>query len=145
VETNTSGQPLGSVYNQSAQTEPLHQYADTAQPAQQTVPTYTQQLPTTYPTSPLPVASNATSQALSVGVLGLIVVGTGTLGANLHRVQDGDMSMSEAVTNSLAKGAAGGVAAAGATAASTSFTTGGALGLAVTVAVGTGISYLLNK
>lgn len=137
METNTSGQPLGSVYNQSAQTEPLHQYADTAQPTQQTVPTY--------PTSPLPVASNATSQALSVGVLGLIVVGTGTLGANLHRVQDGDMSMSEAVTNSLAKGAAGGVAAAGATAASTSFTTGGALGLAVTVAVGTGISYLLNK
>jgi len=138
VETNTSGQPLGSVYNQSAQTEPLHQYADTVQPTQQTVPTG-------YPTSPLPVASNVTSQALSVGVLGLIVVGTGTLGANLHRVQDGDMSMSEAVTNSLAKGAAGGVAAAGATAASTSFTTGGALGLAVTVAVGTGISYLLNK
>jgi len=145
VETNTTNQTVGDMDSQNAQTDPLHQYANVAPPTQQAAPMYNQQYPVAYPTSTQLVTNNVTSQVISAGVLGLIVVGTGTLGANLHRVQDGGMNMSEAVANSLAKGAAGGAAAAGATAASTSFTTGGALGLAVTVAVGTGISYLLNK
>lgn len=140
----------------TAHTEPLHQYANVASPAQQTAPMYNQQpfaqnpqyvqqTPVAYSANATPVTNTVVSQAISAGTFGLIVVGAGTMGANLHRVQDGEMSMGDAVANSLAKGAAGGVAAAGATAAATSFTSGGALGLAVTLAVGTGISYLLSK
>ena len=82
---------------------------------------------------------------LAAGLFGLVVVGTGTLGANLHKVSDGDMTMGEAVSESLSKGAVGGLATAAATAASTSLTSGGLLGLAVTVAAATGVSYLLSK
>jgi len=60
-------------------------------------------------------------------------------------VQDGDMSMSQAVNNSLVKGAAGGIAAASATAASSTLTNGGIAGLAVTLAAATGVSYLLSS
>ncbi len=112
--------------------DPMHQYA-----------VYPQQVPMQPPQQQLvnPVAS----QALSVGVLGLIVVSTGTMGANLRKVEEGEMSMGEAVSNSLAKGAAGGIAAATATAASATLTSGGLAGLAVTLATATGVSYLLSK
>lgn len=112
-------------------------------------PTYqnlaAQQVPPT--TSLLPMATTPlqTSQVLAAGLFGLVVVGTGTLGANLHKVSDGDMTMGEAVSESLSKGAVGGMATAAATAASTSLTSGGLLGLAVTVAAATGVSYLLSK
>ncbi|PHR27238.1 MAG: hypothetical protein COA36_09630 [Desulfotalea sp.] len=146
METNTTDQSVEGMYSANTQTDPLHQYANVVPPSQPVAaPMYNQQYPATYPINTPVVASNVTSQAYAAGVLGLIVVSTGTLGANLHRVQDGDMSMTDAVANSLAKGAAGGVAAAGATAVAASFTAGGALGLAVTLAVGTGVSYLLNK
>ncbi len=144
-----STQPASNMDPQSGQVDSLHQYATAAtanQPVYQQYPA-SQQYPVTqqYPiVNPVSVESVA-SKALSAGVLGLIVVATGAMGANLHRVQEGEMKIGDAVTSSLAKGAAGGVAAAGATAAAGSFTTGGALGLAVTLAAGTGISYLLNK
>ena len=126
-----------------SQTVPLHQYSvspQNAPPEQAPAPYYPQQVPT-YPTKETTVAA---SQALAAGMFGLIVVGTGTMGANLHKVQDGDMSMSEAVNNSLIKGAAGGIAAASATAASNTLTSGGIAGLAVTLAAATGVTYLLN-
>lgn len=112
------------------QTDPLHQYA---------VPV--QQQPVNYPTQ----AAVKTTEVLAAGVFGLIVAGTGTMGANLHKVNDGKMTMGDAVGNSLVKGAAGGVAAASATAASTTLTSGGMAGLLVTLAAATGVSYLLSN
>lgn len=112
------------------QTDPLHQYA---------VPMQAQ--PVNYP-----VQTNIkTSEIMAAGMFGLIVAGTGTMGANLHKVNDGDMTMGEAVGNSLTKGAAGGIAAASATAASTTFTNGGIAGLTVTLAAAIGVSYLLSN
>lgn len=113
-----------------AQTDPLHQYV---------VPV--QQQPVNYPVQ----ANVNTSEVVSAGIFGLIVAGTGTMGANLHKVNDGKMTMGEAVGNSLVKGAAGGVAAASATAATSTFTNGGIAGLAVTLAAATGVSYLLSN
>ena len=113
-----------------AQTDPLHQYAVPMQPQ-----------PVNYPVQ----ATVKTSEVLAAGIFGLIVAGTGTMGANLHKVNDGKMTMGEAMGNSLVKGAAGGIAAASATAASTTFTSGGVAGLAVTVAAATGVSYLLSN
>lgn len=112
------------------QAEPVHQYV---------VPM--QQQPVNYP-----VQTNVnTSQIVDAGIFGLIVAGTGTMGANLHKVNDGQMTMGEAVGNSLVKGAAGGAAAASATAASGTFTNGGVAGLAVTLAAAIGVSYLLSN
>lgn len=82
---------------------------------------------------------------LASGLFGLVVVGTGTLGASLHKVNQGDMSMSEALSHSLSTGAVGGIATAAATAASSALTRGGLPGLAVTLATATGVSYLLSK
>lgn len=147
MEAAQTNQNVDGIQTQTTQTDPLHQYATVAPPHQQAAaPMYNQQYPPAAYSVHTPVTSNTlSSQTLSAGLFGLIVVGTGTLGANLHRVQDGEMGMGDAVSNSLAKGAVGGVAAAGATAAAKGFTTGGAIGLAVTLAVGTGVSYLLNK
>jgi hypothetical protein len=118
-----------------SQVNPQHQY----NPAQQAAPSTAAFVP------PPPAAvSLQTSPLLAAGMFGMIVVATGTLGANLHKVGEGDMSLTEALSHSLYKGAAGGIAAAAATAASASLTRGGALGLAVTVAAATGVSYLLN-
>lgn len=86
-----------------------------------------------------------TAQLLSAGLFGMIVAGTGTMGANLHKVRQGDMSLGEALSESLAHGAAAGVATAAATAAASSLTRGGLLGLGVTLATATGVSYLINK
>lgn len=114
---------------------PLHQYA--------TTPVYPQQV---VQTPVYPVQQSAlTEQVMSAGVFGLIVVATGTMGANLHKVQGGDMTLTQSVNNSLVNGVKGGVAAASATAASKTLTAGGVLGLAVTLAAATGVSYLLNK
>lgn len=86
-----------------------------------------------------------TSQLLSAGLFGMIVAGTGTMGANLHRVQQGEMSLGEALSESLVRGAAAGVATAAASAAANFLTRGGLLGLGVTLATATGVSYLINK
>ena len=85
------------------------------------------------------------SRAFSAGLFGMMVVSTGTLGANLHHVADGSMTLGQAVGHSVTNGITGGVAAATATAAASSLTNGGAAGLAVTIAAGTGVSYLINK
>lgn len=87
----------------------------------------------------------AAPQLLSAGLFGMIVAGTGTMGANLHKVQQGEMSLGEALSESLVRGAAAGVATAAASAAASSFTRGGLLGLGVTLATATGVSYLINK
>ncbi len=114
------------------QSEPLHQYTTADYPFMQQ-PVYPVQQDLLGP------------EVVAAGIMGVIVAGTGSLGSNLHRVEDGDMTMTEAATNSLVKGAAGGVAAAAATAAAKSLTNGGITGLAVTLATATGVSYLLSK
>lgn len=93
----------------------------------------------------MPVTPVHPSQVLAAGLFGLVVVGTGAMGANLHKVKAGDMSMGDAASHSLARGAVGGIATAAATAASVTLTRGGLLGLAVTLATATGVSYLLSK
>ncbi len=124
----------------------VHQYAAAipaggAPPVQAPAPYYPQYVASV----PARTTTTITSEALAAGMFGLIVVATGTMGANLHKVQNGDMTMSQAVNNSLAKGAAGGVAAASATAASATLTSGGITGLAVTLAAATGVGYLLSN
>lgn len=104
-------------------------------------------------TTPSPVSSVVSSivesigesRTASAGVLGFVVVSTGTMGANLNKVTKGEMSLTQAAGDSLAKGAIGGTAAACASAASSSLTTGGVAGLAMTLAAATGASYLINR
>ncbi len=121
-----------------------------AQPASQTIPMQgapplTAPMPN-YPQhiQPQAAANAQTSQVLSAGILGLIVGATGTMGVNLHKVGDGDMTLSNAAVDSIVKGAKAGIATAIATAASTSLTGGGITGLAITLATATGAVYLLN-
>ncbi len=85
------------------------------------------------------------SQVVSAGIFGMIVAGTGAMGANLHKVQAGEMEMGEALSQSLLRGAAAGAATAAASAAAGSFAKGGLLGLGVMLATATGLSYLLSK
>lgn len=118
---------------QSNQTTPLHQYSTV-----QVVPVQNYPVKSATP-------SPSVSKTVSAGLLGFIVVSTGTMGANLVKVSDGDMTMTQAAGDSLTKGAMGGTAAACATAASTTLTNGGMAGLAVTLAAATGVSYMLNK
>jgi len=126
-----------------SRTDSLHQYSPapgSAPPAQAPAPNYPQYAAA----APAKATTAVTAQALAVGTLGLIIVGTGVMGANLHKVQDGGMGMGEALSDSLVKGAAGGIAAASATAAAATLTSGGIAGLAVTLATATGVSYLLG-
>ena len=69
-----------------SQVNPQHQY----NPAQQAAPSTAAFVP------PPPAAvSLQTSPLLAAGMFGMIVVATGTLGANLHKVGEGDMSLTE--------------------------------------------------
>lgn len=146
METKSSSHSAGEQMNQTgiSQTQPNYQYATAQQqpPPQAPAPYYYQQ---SLPFYQVNTSAVATSRALSAGIFGLIVVGTGAMGANLHRVNDGSMTTGEAIKNSFAKGAAGGVAAASATAISATMTAGGLAGLVVTLAAATGVSYLLSK
>ena len=115
------------------QTTPLHQYSTVqVQPVQ------------TYPAKFAAPAATV-SKTASAGLFGFIVVSTGTMGANLAKVSAGEMTMTPAAGDSLAKGAIGGTAAACATAAASNLTNGGVAGLAVTLAAATGVSYMINR
>lgn len=115
----------------STSSTPLHQYS--------TVPVYPVQ---TYPAKS---TTPTVSRTASAGILGFVVVATGTMGANLSKVTDGQMTLVQATGDCLAKGAIGGTAAACASAASSTLTDGGVAGLAVTVAAATGVSYMINR
>ncbi len=117
----------------SYQTTPLHPYS--------AVPVTPVQ---TYPVKST-VDSVTVSKTASAGIFGFIVVSTGTMGANLNKVTDGEMTMAQAAGDCLAKGAIGGTAAACATAAATTLTSGRVAGLAVTLAAATGVSYMINR
>ena len=126
---------------------PHHPYQSAQHPhMQHTVP-----MPGTYPAVsptahvPLPVKDESMSAIVQAGIFGLIVGTTGAMGANLHSVQRGDISVNEALSNSMVKGGIAAVATATATAASRSLTQGGAAGLAVSIVTATSTAYLLNK
>nr|WP_320189923.1 hypothetical protein [uncultured Desulfobacter sp.] len=120
-------------HTQSKQTTPLHQYSTVQVHPVQTYPVKS--------AAPAPTVS----KTVSAGIFGFVVVSTGTMGANLVKVSEGEMTMTQAAGDSLTKGAMGGTAAACATAAATSLTNGGVAGLAVTLAAATGVSYMLNR
>ncbi|OEU73000.1 MAG: hypothetical protein BA864_07115 [Desulfuromonadales bacterium C00003093] len=84
------------------------------------------------------------SAILATGLLGAVATGAAALAVDLHRVQDEQISMSQAVADSLLKGAGGGVAVAAATAAARSVGGGGLINLAVMVATATGVGFLLT-
>lgn len=136
----------------AATADPLHQYAlpqaNQGSPAMAPAPyypSYQQQVAPVYPVKTTAAVSVLTSQALTAGLFGLLLVGSTSLGTNLRKVSEGEMGMGEAAGNSLFKGAAGGLAFAAATAAANSLTEGGTSGLLVTLATATGVSYLLNQ
>ncbi len=101
--------------------------------------------PMAYPVQPVSSSSSTVSRAMSAGIFGFVVVSTGVMGANLNKVTKGEMSVGQALGDSVVKGASGGVAAASAAAATNTLTSGGAVGLAVTLATATGVSYLINR
>ncbi|PIE68423.1 MAG: hypothetical protein CSA21_07540 [Deltaproteobacteria bacterium] len=119
--------------------DPQHQYATVAPQSQ-----YMAAAPLPSP-AVAPQTATVASQALAAGMAGAVVVSTGSLGANLRQVQQGEMTVEAAVRDSLVKGAQGGLAAASATAAATLLTSGGFAGVAVTLMTATGVSYLLSK
>lgn len=132
-----------STHTPAYQTTPLHQYSTVqAIPVQSYPATPVKMSTTNYPAK---ASATAASQTASAGIFGFIVVSTGTMGANLNKVGNGEMTLGQAAGDSLAKGAIGGTAAACATAAASGLTNGGAAGLAVTVAAATGVSYLINR
>jgi hypothetical protein len=86
----------------------------------------------------------APSAVLNTGMFGMVVGATVVLGANLHRVGDDGMTMGEALTDSLVKGAGAGVATAAAVAAARAAGGSGLVNLVVLLGTATGVSYLLH-
>ncbi|MBN2232617.1 MAG: hypothetical protein JW781_07345 [Deltaproteobacteria bacterium] len=86
----------------------------------------------------------APSAVLNTGMFGMVVGTTVALGANLHRVGDDGMTMGEAFTDSLVKGAGAGVATAAAVAAARAAGGSGFVNLVVLLGTATGVGYLLH-
>lgn len=90
-----------------------------------------------------PTYSNS-GYLLKAGILGTIIGGSAALGMNLHKVKNSEMTMEQAITNSLAKGAGAGVATAvGAAAASA--VSGGVMSAVVMAGAASSVVYLLNS
>ena len=87
----------------------------------------------------------APNYAMAAGVFGTVVGGTAALAANLHKVQDDQLTMKQAFVDSLAKGAGAGVATAAATAVVSTFRFGSITSLLVMAATATGVGYVLNS
>ena len=119
------------------QTYPQHTY-----PSYYTYPHYAQPMPA-YPIHTA-APSLYPSAILATGILGAVATGSAALATDLHRVQDEQISMPQAVTDSLLKGAGGGVAIAAAAAAARSIGGGSLINLAVMVSMATGVGYLLT-
>jgi uncharacterized membrane protein (DUF4010 family) len=94
-----------------------------------------------YPVSRTSIQPNV---VLNTGIFGTVVGSTAAMGANLHRVRNNELSMSEALADSLAKGAGAGIAAATATAAVQAVGGGRVTGWIVLLAAATGVGYVIN-
>ncbi|MGI6657073.1 MAG: hypothetical protein ACOX5Z_09675 [Desulfobulbus sp.] len=132
MQDGAAAQQVGSQYRYAQAVPPSFAPAYGQQPGSRSLPAGT-----------WPV--QASSRVFNAGFFGFVVAGTGALGANLHKVNAGDMTMGEAVGKSLYQGAAGGVATAAAVAAAAGLTAGGTMGLVVGVAAATGVNYLLSR
>ena len=105
---------------------------------------YPQTAPGTYPVNKASSYVYSSRAYLNSGVFGAIVGGTSVLAINLHKVQENQMTLKHAITDSLAKGAGAGVAtAAGAAVASS--VGGGLMSFVFLAATATGVGYLLNS
>jgi hypothetical protein len=96
-----------------------------------------------YPAA-VPSAYTAPNTYVSAGIFGTVVGGSAALAANLHKVQDNEMTMKEAFVDSLAKGAGAGVATAAASAVVSSVRMGSFGSFVLMVATATGVGYVLN-
>lgn len=95
----------------------------------------------TYPTYSSPSNSR---YLLKAGILGTIVGGSAALGVNLHKVRNDEMTVEQALSNSLAKGAGVGVATA-VGAAAASVVTGGILSAVVMAGAASSVIYMINS
>jgi len=101
-----------------------------------------------YPVYPartaFPYPYPGTTALLSAGLLGTVIGGAAAMAVDLHKIQEGRMTLAQAFTDSLAKGAGVGVATAAATAVARAVGGGPVLSLAVIIATATGVGYVLN-
>ena len=86
-----------------------------------------------------------TSAVLATGVIGAVAGGSAAMAVDLHRVQNGQMTMSQAAIDSLAKGAGAGVATATGIALARAVGGGGLVTLVVVLGAATGVGYMLNS
>ena len=85
------------------------------------------------------------SRALAAAGTGFVVGGSAALGVNLHKVRANQMTLNDAIVDSVAKGAGAGVATAAAAAAASTVGGTGLTRFAVMLATATGVVYLLNS
>lgn len=85
------------------------------------------------------------TRALAAAGTGFVVGGSAALGVNLHKVRANQMTLNEALVDTVAKGAGAGVATAAATAAASAVGGTGFVKFAVMFATATGVIYLLNS
>jgi hypothetical protein len=85
-----------------------------------------------------------TSAVLATGVIGAVAGSSAAMAINLHRVQDKQMTMSQAAIDSLAKGAGAGVATAAGIAVARAVGGGSLATLLVMVGAATGVGYMLS-
>lgn len=105
---------------------------------------YQGQYPTSYATRS-GIGPVDPARVLAAGGFGFVVGGSAALGVNLHKMRANQMTLNEALIDSLAKGAGTGVATAAATAAASAVGGSGILSFAVMAATATGVVYLLNS
>lgn len=106
--------------------------------------TYQSHYPTNYATR-AGIGPLDPHRILAAGGFGFMVGGTAALGVNLHKVQANQMTLNQALIDSVAKGAGAGVATAAASAAASAVGGSGMLSFAVMAATATGVIYLLNS
>lgn len=82
---------------------------------------------------------------LSAGLFGTLVGGTTAFALNLHRVKEKQITMSHAITDSLAKGAVAGVATSAAAVVVSSMNSRGLAPFVILIATATGVGYLLTS
>ena len=105
---------------------------------------YQRYYPTYYTHRPV-VGPIDSSQALAAAGMGFVVGGSAALGVNLHKVRGNKMTLSEALVDTLAKGAGAGVATAAGSAIASSLGGTGMTRFALMAATATGVIYLLNS
>ena len=89
------------------------------------------------------VVSSTTVSPISAVLLGAVVGGAGSIGRNLHEVQEGRMTLSQAMSRGLVHGAIAGAATTAATLLTANVSDNGALHLATLAITTAGLSYLV--